>query len=94
MLVTLFVLSYAKLFRIIIWFTIFSSTPIVYPSGYNKTVWLYDGSVEYLKREHVPLFIAALATDSQTSLHPVYKKSIMHSVAAEVISSKAIKLGW
>ena len=57
-LATLFLLSYAKLFRIII--TIFSSTPVVYPNGYYKTVWLYDGNVEYLKGEHIPLFIAAL----------------------------------
>ena len=55
---TLFLLSYAKLFHIII--TIFSSIPVVYPNGYYKTVWLYDGNVKYLKGEHIPLFIAAL----------------------------------
>ena len=57
-LATLFLLSYAKLFRIII--TIFLSTPIVYPDGYRMIVWLYDGNVEYLKGKHIPLFIAAL----------------------------------
>ena len=57
-LATLFLLSYAKLFRIIV--TVFSSTPIVYPDGYHKTVWLYDGNIEYLNGKHIPLFIAAL----------------------------------
>ena len=57
-LATLFLLSYTKLFRIII--TIFSSTPIIYPDGYRKNVWLYDGNIDYLKGKYIPLFIAAL----------------------------------
>ena len=58
-LATLFLLSYTKLFRIII--TIFSSTPIIYPDGYRTNVWLYDGNIDYLKGKHIPLFIAALS---------------------------------
>ena len=57
-LATLFLLSYAKLLRIII--TVFSSTELVYPDGYHRRVWLYDGNVDYFKGKHVPLFIAAL----------------------------------
>ena len=57
-LATLFLLSYAKLLQIII--TVFSSTELVYPDGYHRRVWLYDGNVDYLTRKHIPLFIAAL----------------------------------
>lgn len=57
-LATLFLLSYAKLLRLII--TIFSSTELVYPDGYHRRVWLYDGNVDYLKGKYIPLFIAAL----------------------------------
>ena len=57
-LATLFLLSYAKLLRIII--TTFSSTQLIYPNGYYKWVWLYDGNVDYLKGKHIPLFICSL----------------------------------
>ena len=57
-LATLFLLSYAKLLRIII--TVFSSTQLVYPDGYIRWVWLYDGNVDYLQGKHTGLFIAAL----------------------------------
>ena len=56
-LATLFLLSYAKLLRIII--TIFSSTELEYPNGHKKWIWLYDGNVEYLKGQHIYLFIVA-----------------------------------
>ena len=58
-LATLFLLSYAKLLRLII--TIFSYTKLVYPDSYSRRVWLYDGNVDYLQGKHIPLFIAALA---------------------------------
>jgi hypothetical protein len=57
-LATLFLLSYAKLLRIII--TVFSSTQLVYPDGYIRWVWLYDGNVNYLQGKHTGLFVAAL----------------------------------
>ena len=57
-LATLFLLSYAKLLRIII--TVFSSTELIYPDSYHRRVWLYDGNVDYLKGKHIPLFMAAL----------------------------------
>ena len=57
-LATLFLLSYAKLLRIII--TVFSSTQLVYPDGYIRWVWLYDGNVDYLQGKHTGLFVAAL----------------------------------
>lgn len=57
-LATLFLLSYAKMLRIII--ITFSSTQLVYPTGYYKWVWLYDGNVDYWKEKHIALFIASL----------------------------------
>ena len=57
-LATLFLLSYAKLLRIII--TVFQSTNLEYPDKSVKKIWLYDGNVDYLKGKHIPLFIAAL----------------------------------
>ena len=57
-LATLFLLSYAKLLRIII--TVFQSTELEYPDNTVRKVWFYDGNVDYLKGKHIPLFIATL----------------------------------
>ena len=57
-LATLFLLSYAKLLRIII--TALSSTELIYSDGSVRKVWLYDGNVNYLEGKHIPLFMAAL----------------------------------
>ena len=55
-LATLFLLSYAKILRLVI--IVFSSTLLYYPDGYRKRVWLYDGNIEFLTGKHIPLFIA------------------------------------
>ena len=57
-LATLFLLSYAKIIRVVI--IAFSFTVLVYPDGYEKKVWLLDGNIEYFKGKHIPLFIASL----------------------------------
>ena len=57
-LATLFLITYAKLLRLII--EVFSFTTITYPDGYKKTVWLMDGNVEFLKGKHVPLFLVTI----------------------------------
>ena len=57
-LATLFLLSYAKILRIVI--TVFSSTILVYPDGFKKRVWLYDGNIEFFIGRHIPLGIATL----------------------------------
>ena len=57
-LATLFLLSYTKFLRHVI--DVFSFTTITYPDGYTKTVWLYDGNVDFLKGKHIPLFTATL----------------------------------
>ena len=58
-LATLFLLSYAKLLRTII--TILSYTTVDSANG-QKTVWSADGNIDYLGSQHMPLFLAALAT--------------------------------
>ena len=57
-LATLFLLVYAKLLRLII--TVFSFTTITYPDGYEKTVWLVDGNVDFLKGKHTHLFLMTI----------------------------------
>ena len=58
-LATLFLLSYAKLLRTII--TILAYTTVDSANG-QKTVWSADGNIDYLGPQHMPLFLAALAT--------------------------------
>ena len=58
-LATLFLLSYAKLFRTII--TALSFTILSTAHG-SKAVWSADGNLDYLGPEHAPLFAVAAAT--------------------------------
>ena len=58
-LATLFLLSYAKLLRVVV--TALAYTTLEYPDGTVVTVWLYDGSVRYLEGKHISLFLVALA---------------------------------
>ena len=58
-LATLFLLSYAKLFRTII--TALSFTTLSTTHG-SKAVWSADGNLDYLGPEHAPLFVVAAAT--------------------------------
>ena len=57
-LATLFLLSYAKLFRTII--TALSYTTVYTAQGY-KAVWTADGNVDYLGPKHAVLFVTAVA---------------------------------
>ena len=58
-LATLFLLSYAKLFRTIITALSFTMLSTTYGS---KAVWSADGNLDYLGPEHAPLFAVAAAT--------------------------------
>ena len=58
-LATLFLLSYAKLFRTIITALSFTRLSTIHGS---KAVWSADGNVNYLGPEHAPLFVVAVAT--------------------------------
>ena len=57
-LATLFLLSYTKLLKLVIYIVSFAT--ITHPDGYTQRVWLYDGNFDFLKGKHIPLFIAAL----------------------------------
>ena len=56
-LATLILLSYAKILRTLI--TVFYITDLEYPT-YNRSVWLYNGNIDYLSGKHIPLFIVAV----------------------------------
>ena len=58
-LATLFLLSYAKLFRAIITALSFTTLSTAHSS---KAVWSADGNLDYLGPEHAPLFAVAVAT--------------------------------
>ena len=57
-LATLFLLSYTKLLRLVI--DVVSVTTLKYPDGYTKTIWLYDGNIDFMKGKHIPLFLTTL----------------------------------
>ena len=56
-LATLILLSYAKILRTLI--TAVYVTRLEYPM-YNRSVWLYDGNIDYLIDKHIPLFLMAV----------------------------------
>ena len=56
-LVTLILLSYTKILRTLI--TVLYVSSLEYPT-YNKTVWLYDANIEYLRGKHIPLVVVAV----------------------------------
>ena len=56
-LATLILLSYAKILRTLI--TAVYITHLEYPT-HNRSVWLYDGNIDYLIDKHIPLFLVAV----------------------------------
>ena len=56
-LATLILLSYTKILRTLITTVYF--TYLEY-SAYNRSVWLYDGNIDYLSAKHIPLFLVAV----------------------------------
>ena len=57
---TLVLLSYSKILRTIITIFSFASLDTISSLSTGSLVWQYDGNVEYLGREHLPLFICGL----------------------------------
>ena len=55
-LATLILFSYTKILRTLI--TVLYVTFLEYPT-YNRMVWLYDASIDYLSGKHIPLFVVA-----------------------------------
>ena len=56
-LATLILLSYTTLLHTVI--TALSFAVLYYPDGSQRTVWLADASIDYLKGKHIGLFIMA-----------------------------------
>ena len=57
-LATLFLISYARLLRLMI--EVFSFTWITYPDGYKKAVWLVDGNYKFFKGKLIPLVLVTI----------------------------------
>ena len=57
-LATLFLISYARLLRLMI--EVYSFTWITYPDGYKKAVWLIDGDYEFFKGKLIPLVLVTI----------------------------------
>ena len=59
-LATLILISYGKLFHVVLLAQPFSFATLTYPDGYREVLWLPDGTVGYLAGKHIVLFIVAL----------------------------------
>ncbi len=55
---TLVLLSYSKFLRFIV--AALQFTVLEYPDGSTKTVWLFDGNVQYFTPNHIPRFVASI----------------------------------
>ncbi len=54
---TLVLLSYSKLLRFIV--AALQNCILEYSNGSSKTIWLFDGNVQYFTTNHIPRFVAA-----------------------------------
>ena len=59
-LATLILLSYGKLFDVVLLAQPFSFATLSYPGNVSKILWLPDGTVEYLHGKHIVMFIVAV----------------------------------
>ena len=59
-LATLFLLSYMQRSSELSSQSSLPHAVLIYPDGFKKRVWLYDGNIEFLTGKHFPLFIATL----------------------------------
>ena len=59
-LATLILISYGKLFHVVLLAQPFSFAALSYPNGFREVLWLPDGTVGYLAGKHIVLFIVAL----------------------------------
>ena len=59
-LATLILLSYGKLFHVVLMAQPFTFASLSYPNGSRELVWLPDGTVKYITGKHIVLFVAAL----------------------------------
>ena len=80
-LATLFLLSYAKLFRII---TSVLSYTILHTSEGRKAVWSADGTVDYLSPKHMILFVVYSSGILVFSMASIHTNPLSWSVAIHV----------
>ena len=59
-LATLILISYGKLFHVVLLAQPFSFATLTFPDNATEVLWLPDGTVQYLAGKHVVLFIVAL----------------------------------
>ena len=59
-LATLILISYGKLFHVVLLAQPFSFAALTYPDGFRDVLWLPDGTVGYVTGKHIALFIVAL----------------------------------
>ena len=59
-LATLILISYGKLFHVVLLAQPFSFAALTFPDNHSEVLWLPDGTVGYLSGKHVVLFIVAL----------------------------------
>ena len=59
-LATLILISYGKLFHVVLLAQPFSFAALTYSDGYREVLWLPDGTVGYLVGKHIVLFVVAL----------------------------------
>ena len=57
---TLILISYGKLFHVVLLAQPFSFASLTYPDGKREMLWLPDGTVGYLVGKHIALFVVAL----------------------------------
>ena len=91
-LATLFLLSYAKLLCVSI--TIFSSAVLVYPGGYRRRLWLYDGNINYLQGKHIPLFVHGWSFAAVSIINTVHNGSSYHTMATKVAFMEDLHMHW
>ena len=58
---TLFLLGYIKILRAVMSVLPYANLRSLNNSSDIKTVWLYDGNIEYYSRHHTPLFVVAVS---------------------------------
>ena len=59
-LATLILISYGKLFHVVLLAQPFSYAILTYPDGTTNVLWLPDGTIGYLTGKHIVLFIVAI----------------------------------
>ena len=59
-LATLILISYGKLFHVVLLAQPFANVPLTYPDKTKQLVWFPDGSLNYFGGKHIVLFLASL----------------------------------